>query len=42
MPQGLGVLAIPGMGLSRDRKTLLEFDPVAGLRMPGDVIGVDD
>jgi hypothetical protein len=29
------------MGLSRDRKTLLEFDPALGLRTPDDVNGVD-
>ncbi len=42
MAQGPGELAIPGMGLSRDRKTLLEFDPASGLRAPNDVTGVDD
>jgi hypothetical protein len=35
------VLARPGIGLSRDRKTLLEFDPALGLGTPDDVDGVD-
>jgi len=33
---------MPGMGLSRDRKTLLEFDPVLEWCTPDDVIGVND
>jgi hypothetical protein len=41
LAQGFGELANPGIGLSRDRKTLLEFDPALGLGTPDDVDGVD-